>query len=117
MLNNKSKALNAMLTSDINAHQKITRLFSYKQRYRYEITLSILETFEKLSKESPVSAIEDLQSNLTKTCKMYEEQLVHFRIGVLYDTDSFPSYAKFRCKRTEAEINVLRYWVGAISCL
>lgn len=117
MYNEKATQLRIMLISDIHANHWINRLFSRKYRIRYDVAQSILETFEKTCRDSPLSAVEDLLSDLTKSYKTYEEQLVHFRFDVLYGAGDFPSYAKFKCKLIEAKIGVLRYWIGVISCL
>lgn len=106
-----------MLASDIRSNYRILRLFSYKHRIRYDVTQSILETFEKLCKESPLTAIEDLQRELKQVYSAYNDQLEYLKISTLFDLDDFASYPKFRYKRMEAKIFVIRYWAGVISFL
>ncbi|CAB1247723.1 protein of unknown function [Ruminococcaceae bacterium BL-6] len=116
-MNDKRVAkLEYLLTFDMQTNHKIYRLFSYKRRIRYDLVESILETLEKLCIESSSSVIENLQNDLTQTCRECEGHLIESMIDTLFDQDFFSDFES-RYKRLKETLFILRYWLGVIYSL
>lgn len=116
MIDQKNSQLKSLLISDMKSNCKIRRFLSYKYQIKYDLATDLLNEFERLCKNSPAYAIDDLKSRLYQMCQAYAVHQKELEIDMLCDVRDF-SYNKFRYKRIMVTMCFVKYWIGVISYL